>query len=167
MNKKINLNFLWYLIAIFVIIIDLITKKITDGVVFQEGIKGVFAIESFHNTGASFSMFAGSKAAQIVFIILGIIVSVLIVLYSLLAKKSNLNAWFFVGASLMVGGIIGNVVDRIFLGYVRDFISLQFMNFAVFNIADSALTIGVICLIVWLLFFSYKEKSNLKNKKGK
>ena len=65
----------------------------------------------------------------------------------------------------MVGGIIGNVVDRMFLGYVRDFISLQFMNFAVFNIADSALTVGVICLIVWLLFFSYRDKQ--KNKKGK
>ena len=165
MNKKLNLNFLWYLIAVFVVAIDLITKILTDGIVFQEGIKGVFAIESFHNTGASFSMFSGSKVAQIIFIILGLIVSVLIVLYSLLSKKSNFNAWFFIGASLLVGGIIGNVIDRIFLGYVRDFISLQFMNFAVFNIADSALTIGVICLIVWLLFFSYKDKQ--KNKEGK
>ena len=79
MNKKLNLNFLWYLIAVFVIVIDLVTKALTDGIVFQEGIKGVFAIESFHNTGASFSMFAGSKVAQIIFIILGIIVSIFIV----------------------------------------------------------------------------------------
>ena len=166
-SKKKYLMFLFYIITIAVIIIDLVTKILTDGIVFQEGIKGIFAIESYHNTGASFSMFAGSQVAQIIFIILGIIVSVLIVLYSILNKTHNKNWCFFLGASLMIGGIIGNVLDRIFLGYVRDFISLQFMNFAVFNIADSALCVGVVFMIVWLIFFAFKEDKGNKEWKQK
>ena len=156
-EKNYYLKFLFYIITIFVLVLDLVTKAVTDGIVFQEGIKGIFAIESFHNTGASFSMFSGSKIAQILFVVLGIIVSILIVLYSILNKTHNKNWCFFLGASLMVGGIIGNVIDRIFLGYVRDFISLQFMNFAVFNIADSALCIGVLFMIIWLIFYAFKE----------
>lgn len=156
-DKKKYLYLLFYLISIVVLVVDLTTKAATDGIVFKEAIPGVFAIESYHNTGASFSMFAGSKAAQIIFIILGILVSIGLVLYGIFNKSQNKNWCFFLGASLMVGGILGNVVDRIFLGYVRDFISLQFMNFAVFNVADSALCIGVVFMIIWLIFFAFKE----------
>ena len=145
-NKKHYLKLLFYLITIFVLVFDLLTKALTDGIVFQEAIKGVFAIESFHNTGASFSIFAGSKAAQIVFIVLGICVSIGIVIYSILTKSHNLNWCFFVGASLMVGGIVGNIIDRIAFGYVRDFISFSIFE-PVFNIADSFIVIGVICTI--------------------
>jgi len=159
MNKK---NYFWFLIVAVVLVADLVTKALTDGIIYQQAIPGIFCIESYHNTGASFSLFSGSATAQILFVILGILVSIAIVVYSIMVKKANLNAWFFIGGALMIGGIIGNVVDRIALGYVRDFISLQFMNFAVFNIADSALTIGVICLAVWLIFFAYRE-----NDKGK
>ena len=156
-RKKNNYVYLWYLLTIFVLAFDLITKSLTDGIVFQDAIPGIFCIESYHNTGASFSMFADSKVAQIIFIILGFIVSISLVVYSILGRqKQNLNWCFFVGITLMIGGILGNLVDRIFLGYVRDFISLQFMNFAVFNIADSALTVGVVFVIVWLLFFAFK-----------
>lgn len=155
-RKKFNTKYLWYILGIAVLVLDLVTKSITDGVIYQNGISGIFSIQSYHNTGASFSMFAGVGGAKIVFIVLGIIVGGFIIAYSIMAKNANLNTWFFIGASLMVAGILGNVIDRIFLGYVRDFISLEFMNFAVFNIADTALTIGTICLIVWLVFFAYR-----------
>ncbi len=156
-DKKYYLKFLFYIITILVLVFDLVTKALTDGIVFQDAIKGVFAIESYHNTGASFSLFEGSKAAQIIFIILGICVSVGIILYSIFNKSQNLNWCFFVAASLMIGGIVGNIVDRIAFGYVRDFISLQFMHFAVFNVADSALCIGVVFMIVWLIFYAFRE----------
>lgn len=155
-------NHLWYILAIVVLVVDLVTKAITDGIVYQPAIPGIFCIESYHNTGASFSIFAGSAVAQIIFIVLGILASIGLVLYSIMAKNANLNTWFFIGASLMLAGIIGNVVDRIALGYVRDFISLEFMNFAVFNVADTALTIGSICLVVWLLFFAYRNTKEEK-----
>ena len=61
----------------------------------------------------------------------------------------------------MIGGIVGNIVDRIAFGYVRDFISLQFMHFAVFNVADSALCVGVVFMIAWLIFYAFKgQKEN-------
>ena len=156
-EKRFYLHFLFYIITAVVLIFDLLTKTWTDGIVFQEAIKGVFAIESHHNTGASFSMFAGSQVAQILFIILGICVSVGLILYSVFSKNHNINWCFFLGVSLMIGGILGNVVDRIYFGYVRDFISLQFMKFAVFNVADSALCIGVVFMIIWLLFYAFRE----------
>ena len=159
MNKK---NYFWFLIVAVILVADLVTKALTDGIIFQEGISGIFCIESYHNTGASFSLFSGSAIAQILFVVLGILVSIAIVVYSIMAKKAHLNPWFFIGGALMIGGIIGNVVDRIAFGYVRDFISLQFMNFAVFNVADSALTVGVICLAIWLVFFAYREKDEGK-----
>ena len=86
-EKRFYLHFLFYIITAVVLIFDLLTKTWTDGIIFQEAIKGVFAIESYHNTGASFSMFAGSQVAQILFIILGICVSVGLILYSVFSKN--------------------------------------------------------------------------------
>lgn len=159
-NIKFNMKHLWYILAIVLLVLDLVTKSLTDGIIYQEGIPGIFSIESYHNPGASFSIFANTPWMQVVFIILGIGVSIALVLYSIFAKKANLNTWFFIGASLMLAGIVGNVIDRIALGYVRDFISLQFIKFPVFNIADACLTCGVICLAVWLLFFAYRENKS-------
>lgn len=127
------------------------------------GNPGLFSIESTHNYGASFSLFSGSQAAQIIFIVLGIACSAGLVLYNIFAKKVRFNAWFYVGAGLVVGGILGNAIDRIALGYVRDFISLDFVQFAIFNIADAALSVGAICLAVWLLFFAYNKREEGKS----
>ena len=84
-----------------------------------------------------------------------------------LVKSRKEHPLFTVSLSLVLGGGIGNMVDRIFLGYVVDFIEVTFVDFAVFNIADSAITVGMICLVVYLVFFDKslfrKDKSGLKN----
>ena len=59
---------------------------------------------------------------------------------------------------MIISGAVGNMFDRIFLGYVRDFINLEFMNFAIFNIADCALTIGIGLLVIYVLFFDTETK---------
>lgn len=148
----------FYFIALGVFLLDILTKMLTDGIVYAPAIPGIFSIESHHNTGASFSMFAGSNFAQIMFIILAFAFAIGIVLFDCLNKKIYTNPWFYVGASLMLGGIIGNLYDRVFFGYVRDFISLDFMNFAIFNVADVALCVGVACVAVWLIFFAGKKE---------
>lgn len=69
------------------------------------------------------------------------------------------------GFSLVFGGAVGNLIDRLFLGYVRDFIALDFINFPVFNIADMCLCAGVIVLLVFFLFLYPKyNKKYLKTK---
>ena len=74
------------------------------------------------------------------------------------AKRSPL---FCTGLALIVGGGIGNMIDRFRLGYVTDFIDLRFINFAVFNVADSFVCIGCAVLFLYLLFFDAKAKDPL------
>lgn len=151
----------FYLISVLVLAIDLVTKAVTDNIVYAPAIPGIFSIESHHNTGASFSIFASSTVAHILFIVLAFAFVVGVVLFDIFNKKIHTNGWFIAGATLMLGGTVGNLADRIFLGYVRDFISLDFMDFAIFNVADSCLCVGVVCLAVWLIFFAKeKEKQN-------
>ena len=141
--------------------VDMVTKFLTDGVNIS-GTNFFVDIISVHNYGASWGMFAGHG---ILFIILALVFVVGMLCYDFLVKKNNNeNGWFFVGFNLILAGIIGNVIDRIAFGYVRDFISLAFMNFPVFNVADMCLTVGTICIIVWLVFFYGKTAKNQKGK---
>ena len=153
----------FYFISLAVIAFDLLTKYLTDGIIFQQAIPGIFSIESHHNTGASFSIFAGSTFAQIMFIILAFAFIAGVIVFDCLNKKIPTNGWYIAGVTLMLGGVIGNLYDRIVFGYVRDFISLDFINFAIFNVADTCLCVGVVCLAIWLIFFtnnSTKEENN-------
>lgn len=156
----------WFVLSILILILDLVTKAVTDGM-FQEAIPGFFHIESHHNTGASFSIFSNSKVAQIIFIILGFVVSLFLIWYSFCSKNKHLNNLYYAGSGLMLSGIIGNLLDRLMFGYVRDFIALDFMNFAIFNVADSALCVGVFCVAIWLLFFAFKEEKGKEKNDGK
>ena len=67
---------------------------------------------------------------------------------------------FDVGLSLVLGGIIGNFIDRIHLKYVIDMLQLDFIHFNIFNIADSAITVGVIIIFIYLIVFADKEDEN-------
>ena len=65
--------------------------------------------------------------------------------------------------AIIIAGTIGNFIDRIFLGYVRDFISIKLFSF-VFNLADLFITIGVICFVIYIIIDCVKD---IKDKKGK
>ena len=67
---------------------------------------------------------------------------------------------FDVCLSLVLGGIIGNFIDRIHLKYVIDMLQLDFIHFNIFNIADSAITVGVIIIFIYLIVFADKEDEN-------
>ncbi len=152
----------FYLLSIFIIAGDLLTKHFLDGVVAPL-IPNFVSICSAHNYGASWSILSG---ATWVFIVLASVFVVGMLAFDIFYKKDfRANGWYKTGFALLLGGIIGNLVDRIALGYVRDFIKLEFINFPIFNIADIALTVGCICIIIWMLFFSFrgeKEKEMIK-----
>ncbi len=153
----------WYILSILVLAGDLVTKALFEGM-SAPFIPGFVGIESTHNFGASWSILSG---AGWFFIIIALICAVGMIAFDLFYKKDfGINGWYKVGFSLLLAGIIGNLVDRIAFGYVRDFIHLEFMNFPIFNIADIALTIGCICMVVFVLFFGMRErKPEIQKKK--
>ncbi len=163
--KDFKKNFLPYIIFVLIvgsiIAIDQITKIFTIDKSFS--LIGDFIwIQSTFNTGAAFSFGAGSSAAMWIFLVLSFIV-IILVLYIIIAKKISDSYFFKISLAVLTGGIIGNLIDRLAFGYVRDFIYLKFMNFAIFNVADMALTISCILLAIWVIFLYHPNK----NKKTK
>lgn len=110
------------------------------------------------NRGVAFGMFSGMRW---IFIALTTILICAIVIY--MFKKKPQSKLFYVCVSLIVGGGIGNLIDRIFYGYVIDYISLSFFK-PVCNFADYCITIGTVLLVVYLLFISkeFKEQKKVK-----
>lgn len=105
------------------------------------------------NTGAGFGIFKDQRwlLISVTVIYLGIL------LYLLLSKKIK-NPFLMWAISLVTAGGFGNLIDRIFYGYVIDFIDLRIINFAVFNFADCCVVIGVIMIFIYALFISDKNK---------
>ena len=113
------------------------------------------------NTGAAFSFLAGAGGWQRwFFVVLAAVVSAVLVAWLWRIRASN-TLVLAAGLTLVLGGAVGNLIDRIRLGYVTDFIQVWFGNWAFpsFNVADSAITVGAALLIIDSLFLSGKEKA--------
>jgi signal peptidase II len=107
-----------------------------------------FNVVRVHNTGAAFSFLAGASGWQRWFFVgLGVVASVLIVW---MLKKHPSQRLFCFAISMILGGALGNVIDRLLHGYVVDFIQLHYGGraFPSFNLADSAITLGAVCLVL-------------------
>ena len=141
-------------IVLAVIFLDLLTKnlfyrKTFDVLPYLIGVRDAGGL----NKGGAWGLFSDFLPALIIFtlIILGIVVFVE-------AKWKNTNTLYSLALSFIVGGALGNLIDRLFLGGVRDFIFFPFMpSFPTFNIADSFLCIGMALLVIYVLFV-YKPK---------
>lgn len=134
-------------ISFITLIVDQITKVfIANNEAFHhiEVIKNFFYITYAENTGMAWSLLSGKQA----FLTIVSAVAIGVMIYYLIAKSPNLPTR--VAIALMIGGAAGNLVDRLFLSYVRDFLDFIVFgyDFPIFNIADSALTIGVILLFL-------------------
>ena len=109
-------------------------------------IPGVLALNYTENTGMAFSLFSGRAW------LLGVVSAVCIIGGWLTLRKYQLGAWSKAGAMLMLGGAVGNMIDRFLRGYVVDMFEALFVRFAIFNVADVALTVGTALLAVSLIF---------------
>ena len=124
---------------------------------YVEAIPGLFHLTYVQNIGAAFSMLRGQ---QWLFALLFIVLTVAIV-WEFSKKRlpfTTFERWCIV--AIYAGGL-GNMIDRLCLGYVVDMVAVDFMEFAVFNVADSFITCGCILLMVHLLFFNrefWKDK---------
>ena len=148
----------WLGLALLVIVADQLTKTLIVGqFTLHESVRvtSFFNIVRAHNTGAAFSFLASASGWQRwFFVALGIAASVFIVW---MLRKHPDQTLFCFAVSLILGGALGNVVDRLLHGYVVDFLDFHFQflgplfpggHFPSFNIADSAITVGAICLVL-------------------
>ena len=117
-------------------------------------IDDVFHLTYVENTGAGFGVFAGYT-----WILTLLTVVVIVAAVSYVVVKRPHNRMFLTGFTFMLGGAVGNVVDRIRLGYVIDFFDFRLINFPVFNIADCFITVGAIIFAVYVIFYSDKKEN--------
>jgi len=161
MNKKI------FGIGIIFLIIDQISKIVIESLIeLNTSIKVIdsfFYLTNVQNTGAAFSILKG----RTVFLsLLSVFVLVLLLKMSKEFKMTKRNTWAF---GLLLGGIFGNFSDRLFLGYVRDFLKFNIFgySFPVFNIADTCIVIGVCLLLISIIKGEDKNGSSSTNRREK
>ena len=148
MIKKIQSKLYFLSFSIFIILIDQFTKYLMfyNYKLYLNKNFFLFRLDFVRNYGAAFNIFSGSR---IFLSIISIIFSI-ILLYLILRNKSS-NSLDLYSYSFIIGGTIGNGIDRIAKGFVIDFINLNIIDFPVFNIADISINIGFI-LILYSIF---------------
>jgi signal peptidase II len=141
----------WLALSAIVIVLDQLTKSWVTSA-FQLGdsltITGFFNLVLAYNTGAAFSFLAGAGGWQRIFFVAIAVIASTVIVY-LLRKPQN-HSLLSAALALILGGAIGNVIDRIRLGHVVDFIQVHAAGYywPAFNIADSAISIGA-ALLIW------------------
>ena len=115
-------------------------------------IDNLFKLTYVENRGVAFGMFMDMRW---IFVALTSVMLALIIIY--MFKKRPIGKFFYITSGLIIGGGIGNLIDRIFYGYVIDYLSLSFFP-PVCNFADYCITAGTVMLIIYLLFFSDMTK---------
>ncbi|MEA3132610.1 MAG: signal peptidase [Gammaproteobacteria bacterium] len=152
----------WLLLSAFIVFADQISKAYITrhfGEFEFTSVLPILDITRMHNVGAAFSFLASASGWQRwVFIGLAVGVSAAITVW-LCRLPRGAHVLLTSGLALVLGGAVGNVIDRIRLGYVIDFIHFHWDRayFPAFNVADSAITVGAACLLVDALFDSRRK----------
>ena len=144
MINKIQTKLYFLSLSIFIVLIDQFTKYLmfyNKKLLINKDFL-LFKLDFVKNYGAAFNLFSGSR----VFLsLISIFFSTLLIF--LIIRKNTLNSFELYSYSFILGGTIGNGIDRIYKGFVVDFINLNIINFPVFNIADISINIGFIFLL--------------------
>lgn len=153
-----NKNLWCVVMIIFITAFDQVTKYFAKANLYPDHakvfIKNFLEFRYAENTGIAFSMFSGGRWVFSTFTF-AVIIGCLVYMFS---KKCQGNLWLFWTLGVLVAGGIGNLIDRVFWGYVIDFINPLFVDFAIFNIADCAVTLGCISLIAYLILSCFKKE---------
>ena len=144
MINKIQTKIYFLSLSIFIVLIDQFTKYLMfyNKKIFINKDFLLFKLDFVKNYGAAFNIFSGSR---IFLSLISILFSILLIY--LIFRKNTLNIFDLYSYSFILGGTIGNGIDRIYKGFVVDFINLNIINFPVFNIADISINIGFIFLL--------------------
>ena len=144
MINKIQTKLYFFSLSIFIVLVDQFTKYLIfyNHKIFLNKDFLLFKLDFVKNYGAAFNIFSGSR----VFLSLISIFFSILLIY-LIFRKNTLNSLDLFSYSFILGGTIGNGIDRLYKGFVGDFINLNIINFPVFNIADISINIGFIFLL--------------------
>ena len=144
MLNKIQTKIYFLSLSIFIVLIDQFTKYLMfyNKKLFINKDFLLFKLDFVKNYGAAFNIFTGSR---IFLSLISILFSILLIY--LIFRKNIINSLDLYSYSFILGGTIGNGIDRIYRGFVVDFINLNIINFPVFNIADVSINIGFIILL--------------------
>ena len=148
MINKIKTKLYFLFLSIFIVLIDQFTKYLMfyNKKIFINKDFLLFKLDFVKNYGAAFNIFSGSR---IFLSLISIFFSILLIY--LIFRKNTLNSFDLYSYSFILGGTIGYGMDRIYRGFVVDFINLNIINFPVFNIADISINIGFIFLLYSIL----------------
>lgn len=141
---------IYLILALVVIVLDQLVKyQIVAHLALGESVTVIPHVLSFtylQNTGAAWSLFEGKQTFFTIITIIAVVV------VSYLLYRNRHGHWLFsVGLALILAGAIGNFIDRIRLGFVVDMFQTEFISFPIFNVADMALSIGVILIFIYTI----------------
>ncbi len=150
--KGLEMLFICLGIVLFIVGVDQLTKIL----LFQKSVEvipGVLRFEYQSNYGMAWGFLGDVKGATIALTIFSVI-AVGLLIFAFIKWRKSMPRFMQLSLALVISGAVGNLIDRVFIGYVRDFIQTEFISFPTFNVADAAITIGGVLLAAALLFTS-------------
>tara|TARA_Y100001968_G_scaffold190813_1_gene174817 strand:- start:300 stop:776 length:477 start_codon:yes stop_codon:yes gene_type:complete len=158
MNSKTNKNMRILTFSFYIILIDQISKfLILNTLGFEKSkniIPNLLNFTLVKNKGAAFSLFSNSTT---ILTITSFIASAILI--TIILKFPPRSYWNLIGLAYLLGGTVGNGIDRLFKGYVLDFLDIVPIEFPIFNIADISINLSIICFLIDII-----RTSNIKNK---
>ena len=160
MNSFKNRKFKIIIFSFYIVLIDQISKfLVLISLEFQESkniIPNLLNFTLVKNKGAAFSLFSNSTT---LLTIISFLASLLLI--TIILKFPPRSYWNLIGVAYLLGGTVGNGIDRLFKGYVLDFLDLVPINFPIFNIADISINIAIICFIIDIIKSKDQSKKEI------
>ena len=145
--------------AFYIVLLDQVSKFLVLNTLGLENSKNIIPnllnFTLVKNKGAAFSLFSNSTN---ILTIISILASLILITF--IIKSPHKSFWNLIGIAFLFGGTVGNGIDRLFKGYVLDFIELIPINFPIFNVADISINIAIICFVIDIV--RTKDKSQKK-----
>lgn len=150
------------IIILFLVVADQLLKYLMVNNILAEnsirdfikiGNTDIIGLRYVENRGAAFSSFEGARWFLIILTII-----LLVALTVWIIKEKNKSPFMVYSAVAVIAGGLGNLIDRIRLGYVIDYIEVRLFQFAIFNFADICVVLGAICLVIYICFVENKVK---------
>lgn len=160
------MTFMYFVVVALIAAVDQAAKAWVAETIPLGGVvsvlPGVFHLTHLQNSGAAFSLLSGQRWFFIAMTVAFFALAIFALRHNQVTHP--VGRW---ALASVCGGALGNLVDRVCVGYVIDMVELEFMHFAVFNVADCFLTCGVVVLLISLLFLEKKEALPHDDSSGK